>query len=91
MMKYFYLAALALATVLLLTGCSSTQVHTTPILPETPIIQQDLLEPCEPLPKLEEKEYNQQESFNVLKEWVRLYYDCSRKQEALAELLDNHK
>ena len=88
-MKYFS-CALTLTAIFTLAGCSSTQVHTTPVLPETPVIQQDLLEPCEPLPKLEEREYTQQESFNVLQEWVRLYYDCSEKQKALAELL-SHK
>lgn len=89
-MRYIIFGILVLSTILIVSGCSSTQVHTTPITPDTPVIQQDLLEPCEPLSKLEEKEYNQQESFDVMKEWVRLYYNCSEKQKALANLI-SHK
>ena len=88
-MKYYALALISF----MLTACSSVQTNVTPVLPETPALQQELLEPCEALPKLEEREYTQQESYETIKVWLRMYYDCAKKHEALANLLDstNHK
>ena len=90
-MRYIILAVVCLAAVMIMTGCSSVKTDTTPVLPEQPTYQQDLLEPCEVLPKLEEKDYTQAESFDIIKQWIRAYYDCSNKQAALAELLKNEE
>ena len=87
MMKVFFFS---IATAFFLAGCSSMQPQLTDSIgqsAEQAALQQDLLEPCEPLPKLEERAYTQQESFNVMKTWAVMYYNCSKKQQALAELL----
>lgn len=85
MKAFFY----ALATMMLF-GCASSLPISDNIgqSSEQAALQQDLLEPCYPLPKLEEREYTQAESFEVMKTWAAMYLDCSKKQAALASLLD---
>lgn len=56
--------------------------------PVLPSLQRELLDPCIPLPRLAEKEYTQDESLQAIKAWSYLYYQCSKKQAALADLLD---
>ncbi len=86
-MKAFFFSV---ALVLCLAGCTSMQPQLTDNIgqsAEQAALQQDLLEPCPSLPKLEERTYTQQESFNVMKTWASMYYNCSKKHQALAELL----
>lgn len=56
--------------------------------PKLPSLQRDLLDPCVPLPKLVERDYTQDESLQIVKAWSYLYYQCSKKHAALADLLD---
>lgn len=88
MIKAFFFS---IASVLYLAGCTSVQqpqlTDNIGQSAEQAAFQQDLLEPCPSLPKLEEHAYTQQESFDVMKTWAALYYNCSKKHQALADLL----
>lgn len=88
MIKAFFFSVVS---ALCLVGCTSVQqpqlTDSIGQSAEQAALQQDLLEPCSFLPKLEERAYTQQESFDVMKTWAALYYNCSKKHQALAELL----
>lgn len=88
MIKQFFIFS---CSAFILAGCTTTNTDVTPLLPEYPIIQVELLEPCKPLPKLDKKTYTQQESFDAIKVWVQMYYDCALKHQALSELLQEYK
>ena len=86
-----------LSAVLVLTACTTVkqeQEQKSQIIPPAiekpvlPSLQRELLDPCIPLPRLAEKEYTQDESLQIIKAWSYLYYQCSKKQAALADLLD---
>lgn len=88
-----------LSAVLVLTACTTVkqeqeQEQEPQIIPPAiekpvlPSLQRELLDPCVPLPRLAEKEYTQDESLQIIKAWSYLYYQCSKKQAALADLLD---
>ena len=77
-------------TIFFLYGCAAS-VQTADSIgqsAEKAALQQDLLEPCAPLPKKKKKEYNQQESFDIMKLWASMYYNCSKKHQALVDLLE---
>lgn len=84
-----------LSAALVLTACTTAKQEQKPQTippaiekPVLPSLQRELLDPCIPLPRLAEKEYTQDESLQIIKAWSYLYYQCSKKQAALADLLD---